>query len=45
MAGDKEKTVSIFCHLAFVICYLTPETRHLTPMKDDLAMSKSIRVL
>jgi len=43
MTEDKEKTVSAICHLAFVICYLTPETRHLK--KDELAMLKSIRVL
>jgi hypothetical protein len=27
MTEDKGQTVSVFCHLTSVICYLTPETK------------------
>jgi hypothetical protein len=38
MTEDKGRTVFAFCHLTSVISYLTPETRHPTP----LSMKKKI---
>jgi hypothetical protein len=34
MTEDKERTVSAFCHLTSVICYLTPDTIDIVLFKE-----------